>query len=315
MRIKYGVLGLCLCGVIASAETLHFEGQIVPLPIAPIIAPFDGVLAKFPYGFGKTMDKNVVFMQFSSPKLEAEILEAKDSLYALQTVVTQKEQWEQSSEMQLAQQQVAQAEQAWSRACDRAHYSEILLKDGIIARQEAELDRQQCDTQIMQRDWAKQQLETVRAQKVLPPGVRPQIQQLQAHIPDLIKKQRDNVKRSPDKGQLWPRESDAKLWEGMMVQEGQVLGDFIAIQTIQVKFHVDEWDIVRLSPGQAVQVQFHAFPGVSVPAVVKGIDAYPVSDAQNMVYAVSVALPVPTELGDQWRFGMRAQVAIVVPDV
>ena len=96
----------------------------------------------------------------------------------------------------------------------------------------------------------------------------------------------------------------------MVVHEGQILGKFVSVNYFQLQFHADEWDVVRLEVGDTLNVQFYAFPNLQVHAEITDVARSPMPDNNATTYIITAKLPIPPEMADKWRFGMRAQISI-----
>jgi membrane fusion protein, multidrug efflux system len=114
---------------------------------------------------------------------------------------------------------------------------------------------------------------------------------------------RDATVRAPFAGYLARR----LVSRGEYVQVGKPLFELVALDPIEVEFHIAERDSARVAPGQAVQVTVEPYPGESFQGEVTVIS--PVIDPQTRTLRVQARLPNPDS---RLRPGLFARVDLGV---
>ncbi|MBM3564505.1 MAG: efflux RND transporter periplasmic adaptor subunit [Alphaproteobacteria bacterium] len=132
---------------------------------------------------------------------------------------------------------------------------------------------------------------------------RTQSEYLQAKAATAAARQRleDFVLRAPISGMVLRRDGEV----GEVADRKQVLFSIGRPKPLRVTADVDEEDIVRLAPGQAVLVKADAFPERALTGVVAVVT--PKGDPINKSYRVRVSLPDDTPL----LVGMTVEINIV----
>jgi RND family efflux transporter MFP subunit len=100
----------------------------------------------------------------------------------------------------------------------------------------------------------------------------------------------------------------------MSLDEGEVVGALQTIATIAdtnslvVKGDIDEIDVGRVQPGQAVTVTLDAYPGVKMPGKIEKLDPGATQKQGSTVYQATITFTAPADVIS--REGMAANVDV-----
>ena len=304
-------------------SSISLKGTLAPWRTVAVQSPVDGVVAAVRIRVGQEVSQgeSLVTMDISraQDQLRRKRLDFSKALKGVQVL----ENWERGTEMSAARRSFTKAELELESSRTNINKSRFLFEQGLIAASELEDQERQHRGQLLDFEAAKDELESVRAQRSEEEleGARLELQATRLEL-DAMRHQLqgfggeagDADIRAPIAGVvLAPRRSGKDLVEGRQVRGGDTLltiGDFSRLSAV-VK--ADEADITRLRVGQSVTVTGNAFRGLTLRGEVSHVSSQADPKSRGTPkFDVAVTLdPVTPEEAARLRAGMSAKIRIV----
>ena len=304
-------------------SSISLKGTLAPWRTVAVQSPVDGVVAAVRIRVGQEVSQGESLVTMDISRAQAQLrrkrLDFSKALKGVQVL----ENWERGTEMSAARRSFTKAELELESSRTSINKSRFLFEQGLIAAEELEDQERQHRGQLLDFEAAKDELESVRAQRSEEEleGARLELQATRQEL-DAMRGQLqgfggeagDADVRAPIAGVvLAPRRSGKDLVEGRQVRGGDTLltiGDFSRLSAV-VK--ADEADITRLGVGQSVTVTGNAFRGLTLRGEVSHVSSQADPKSRGTPkFDVAVTLdPVTPEEAARLRAGMSAKIRIV----
>ncbi|KFX28406.1 efflux RND transporter periplasmic adaptor subunit [Ralstonia solanacearum] len=298
----------------ASSQPLLLQGALRPVDAVNIAAPVEGVLlAKF-VQFGDTVTAGQKLAQVSDTELRRQLREAEIASIQAQQALSAAQQIESSTEYQAAARRLLAAQNSLASAQRRGREAQMLYEKGIIARTELEAGKQEIDAGQSQVDGARDEIATLRLKRA-PAALRVlelDLENRQLRLEELRAKLKATTMLSPISGVvLYPEPTDGnepsgrkELNAGAAVTPKDVILTVGDTSAFLIKTWVDEEDIRRVAPGQAVRIVLaadgdQAFAGTvqRVSSQAKAADGRGQGGRGTSEFEVQILLKPPADAG------------------
>ncbi|AYB58141.1 efflux RND transporter periplasmic adaptor subunit [Ralstonia solanacearum] len=298
----------------ASSQPLLLQGALRPVDAVNIAAPVEGVLlAKF-VQFGDTVTAGQKLAQVSDTELRRQLREAEIASIQAQQALNAAQQIESSTEYQAAARRLLAAQNSLASAQRRGREAQMLYEKGIIARTELEAGKQEIDAGQSQVDGARDEIATLRLKRT-PAALRVlelDLENRQLRLEELRAKLKATTMLSPISGVvLYPEPTDGnepsgrkELNAGAAVTPKDVILTVGDTSAFLIKTWVDEEDIRRVAPGQAVRIVLaadgdQAFAGTvqRVSSQAKAADGRGQGSRGTSEFEVQILLKPPADAG------------------
>ena len=306
--------------------TLSFVGRLVPRREVRVTSPTAGRVARvrFEYGGRVVADQPLVELDAAEVRrryrsARAEYLDARDRLREL-------ENWENSLEMSRVRRAVARAEMELEARESKLAETALLLDQGIIAASEHAAAERQYNAQRLSHEAAVQDLESARAKADANALLiaRLKLENATARMRELETTLESVTISAPVSGiVLEPgggggeEASSEPLAVGRSVSEGGYLLSIGDLEGLAVAGRIDEVDVVKVRPGQRVEISGDAFPDLDLEGEIARISPQSQRGGAGRVPTFGVTATIDG-LADahreRLRLGMSANVVIVVRD-
>ncbi|MFC0127629.1 efflux RND transporter periplasmic adaptor subunit [Ralstonia solanacearum] len=298
----------------ASSQPLLLQGALRPVDAVNIAAPVEGVLlAKF-VQFGDAVTAGQKLAQVSDTELRRQLREAEIASIQAQQALNTAQQIESSTEYQAATRRLLAAQNSLAAAQRRGREAQMLYEKGIIARTELEAGKQEIDAGQSQVDGARDEIATLRLKRT-PAALRVlelDLENRQLRLEELRAKLKATTMLSPISGVvLYPEPTDGnepsgrkELNAGAAVTPKDVILTVGDTSAFLIKTWVDEEDIRRVAPGQAVHIVLaadsdQAFAGTvqRVSSQAKAADGRGQGSRGTSEFEVQILLKPPADAG------------------
>ncbi|TYZ49621.1 ABC transporter ATP-binding protein [Ralstonia solanacearum] len=311
----------------ASSQPLLLQGVLRPVDAVNIAAPVEGVLlAKF-VQFGDTVTAGQKLAQVSDTELKRQLREAEIASIQAQQALSAAQQIESSTEYQAAARRLLAAQNSLAAAQRRGKEAQMLYDKGIIARTELDAGKQEIDTGQSQVDGARDEIATLRLKRA-PAALRVlelDLENRQLRLEELRAKLKATTLLSPISGVvLYPEPTDGndpsgrkELNAGAAVTPKDVILTVGDTSAFLIKAWVDEEDIRRVAPGQAVRIVLgadsdRAFAGTvqRVSSQARAADGRGQGSRGTAEFEMQILFKPPTDAGRSLRVGSAVNMSL-----
>ncbi|MBX9430752.1 efflux RND transporter periplasmic adaptor subunit [Ralstonia pseudosolanacearum] len=311
----------------ASSQPLLLQGTLRPVDAVNIAAPVEGVLlAKF-VQFGDTVTAGQKLAQVSDTELKRQLREAEIASIQAQQALSAAQQIESSTEYQAAARRLLAAQNSLAAAQRRGKEAQMLYDKGIIARTELDAGKQEIDTGQSQVDGARDEIATLRLKRA-PAALRVlelDLENRQLRLEELRAKLKATTLLSPISGVvLYPEPTDGndpsgrkELNAGAAVTPKDVILTVGDTSAFLIKAWVDEEDIRRVAPGQAVRIVLgadsdRAFAGTvqRVSSQARAADGRGQGSRGTAEFEMQILFKPPAEAGRSLRVGSAVNMSL-----
>lgn len=312
----------------ALRQTTSVVGRIGPGRVMRLLSPASGTVRAVHFRYGQEVEAGARLVDIDM----AETLREYRSLRARYIRTAQQVEtlanWESGREMAAARRRLARANDTLEKQRRRVEQTAYLLGEGVIPAAEHETATEEYERRGEDRAAAMRELEAVRARAG--PDAREmadlEFQNVRDRLDALESVMKAATVRAPVGGIVTPPESsargsgrtrDGRLSEGAAVSGGQALVSIADVGTLSVDGAVEEVEIAKLRPGQAVRVTGDAFPGVQLAGELVEVASHAAGAASGAgaKFAIRARLRAPTpEQRRLLRIGMSVDLHIVIRD-
>ncbi|AXV84422.1 efflux RND transporter periplasmic adaptor subunit [Ralstonia solanacearum] len=311
----------------ASSQPLLLQGVLRPVDAVNITAPVEGVLLSKSVQFGDTVTAGQKLAQVSDTELKRQLREAEIASIQARQALSAAQQIESSTEYQAAARRLLAAQNSLAAAQRRGREAQMLYDKGIIARTELDAGKQEIDTSQSQVDGARDEIATLRLKRSAAALRVLELDQenRQLRLEELRAKLKATTMLSPISGVvLYPEPVDGnepsgrkELNAGAAITPKDVILTVGDTSAFLIKTWVDEEDIRRVAPGQAVRVVLaadsdQAFAGTvqRVSSQAKTVDGRGQSNRSTAEFEVQILLKPPAEAGKSLRVGSAVTMSL-----
>lgn len=261
-----------------TTQTVTAEGPLSPASSVSIAAPFEGRIVHRWVQPGDRVQAGAPLLELDAAELRAELNDAEVAQIRAQQSLAEIQHWATSAEAAGARRQLEAAHNQMETARGRLAETRALLDKGIVARTELEAAMAELDNATQQWHGARDSLAaTLRkgdgdAQRI----ARLEVQARAARVTLLQQRLARATLRAPQAGVVLAPPADASttaagappkdLEPGAFVQARELLLTLGDTSMFLVRAALDEYDVARVTPGQAVQVAL----GAGEPALLRG---------------------------------------------
>ena len=312
----------------ALRQTTSVVGRIGPGRVTRLLSPASGTVRAIHFRYGQEVAAGARLVEIDM----AETLREYRSLRARYIKSTQQVEtlanWETGREMAAARRRLARADDALTKQRRRVEQTAYLLREGVIPAAEHETATEDYERLGEDRAAAARELEAVRARGGTDAREMADLefQNVRDRLDALESVMKAATVRAPVGGIVIPPESSARtsartrngrLGEGVAVSGGQALVSIADVATLSVDGAVEEVEVAKLRPGQAVRVTGDAFPGVELTGELVEVASHAegASSGAGARFAIRAQLRTPTpEQRRLLRIGMSVDLHIVIRD-
>ncbi|WP_247538979.1 efflux RND transporter periplasmic adaptor subunit [Ralstonia pseudosolanacearum] len=311
----------------ASSQPLLLQGALRPVDAVNIAAPVEGVLLAKYVQFGDTVTAGQKLAQVSDTELKRQLREAEIASIQAQQALSAAQQIESSTEYQAAARRLLAAQNSLAAAQRRGKEAQMLYDKGIIARTELDAGKQEIDTGQSQVDGARDEIATLRLKRA-PAALRVlelDLENRQLRLEELRAKLKATTLLSPISGVvLYPEPTDGndpsarkELNAGAAVTPKDVILTVGDTSAFLIKTWVDEEDIRRVAPGQAVRIVLgadsdRAFAGTvqRVSSQARAADGRGQGSRGTAEFEVQILFKPPADAGGSLRVGSAVNMSL-----
>ena len=306
------------------AVRLSFMGTVIPGATVPVMAPFEGVIREKRAGLGDRVQAGETLIVMDTSEIEMRFREAESALLKAQLNADSLSKWETGPEVTRARRTLATAEVALEHAQRQERETKALFDRGIVPRMEYDGAGQQLNSQRLQVEAARQDLEALlergnasnrRLADIELANAKARFDAIRAQIGGSEVKAAATgiLSRPPASGM--PGEA-ARIEPGARLNNGLVLFTIADTQRLLVSAKVDEVDVNRIQINQAVEIDGDAFPGKPMRGRIISVSAEAAqseSIGRNASFDIRAAiLEADEEQRAAIRIGMSARITIEV---
>lgn len=306
------------------AVRLSFMGTVIPGATAPVAAPFEGIIREKRTGIGDRVQAGDTLIVMDTSEVEMRFREAESAQLKAQLNADSLSKWEAGPEVMRARRTLATAETTLENAQRQERETKALFDRGIVARMEYDGATQQLNSQRIQVETARQDLEAVLERGNASNKRLADIELANAKARfDAIKTQigGSEVKAAATGILSRPPASGApgevvRIEPGARVNNGQVLFTIADTQRLLVSAKVDEVDVNRIQINQTVEIDGDAFPGKPMGGRIIAVSAEAAQSdgiGRNASFDIRAAiLEANEEQRAAIRIGMSARITVEV---
>ena len=297
-------------------ETISLVGKLAPWRTVTVTSPFESRVSAMYFQYGQEVREGDLLVEMDTSEVVRKHRAARvayiEALKAFETV----NDWESSSDMAAARRSFTRARMALESQETRLNRSAFLFEQGLIAASEHEETERQYQGQVLDFEAAREDLDAVRAR-----GDQTEVDKAAVELSTAEEELREIEQNlaaarlhAPVSGVVLAAASGGSLEEGQEIASGQALltmGDFSRMAASAM---VDEVDVVRIAPGQAVSVTGNAFRDLQLNGAVTHVSSQPESRGRGTPYFKIVVTLAPLSAGarERVRTGMSTRLTVEV---
>lgn len=306
--------------------TLTVAGTVVPSERVDVVAPFDGVLRRLAFDYGRLVTAGAVLVEMDDFELVQRRREAASAYLKAGQANADLTNWSTGPDASRARRAVTTAELDLKDTDRKLAETRALLDRGLVARGEYESLVQQQRTQAMAAVSTREDLAAAlkRGEGANRRIALMDLETAKARLADLDVQAAGAVVRAPVGGIIVRPPVDKvlggeDLHAGLRVTRGQLLGSIAPAGGLAVAVRLDEADAVRVREGQAVTVTGPGFAGAAARGrivSVAGEASAPDAGAGGPTFAAIARIERLTPAQTRAiRIGMSADLTITTYDV
>ena len=292
-------------------------GRLAPWREVPVTSAADGHVADVLFTYGKRVSRGEALLRLDMEETRLKYLDARLEYEKAKKAAAELDAWESSAEVAGALRAFSKARMAMEGETAALKQSAFLLEEGLIAASLHEDAKRRFESQRLDLEAARQDLEAVRAKggaesrRVAEFDLGKARDQLRAIEETLAN---DTVEAPISGVILEPAGSDVPLVRGREVSKGDpllVIADFDRMTVLAL---VDEVEVTAVRTGQPATVRGDAFPGLELHGTVRHVSSQPrgVQSGAGPRFEVTVGLEdLSDEQRERLRSGMSAHLRIV----
>lgn len=300
-------------------------GNIEPLEIRNLTAPFRGRIAEKRFEYGELVTKDQLLARLDPTDIEVEARNAEAALFRANAELKRLETWAKGPEVARAERALLKARLNFESNERNLREMDQLSKLGIIAQSSLESARQQFETQKADFRAAEEELENVRS-TVTPERItsaRYDVENIRLRHDDLRAKLARTEIRAPFSGiVILPNTrpaagrsggSDGFYEQGMTINQSDILLAIGNLEGVAVKTRADEVDIARIRHSQPVLISGDAFSGLKLAGTIAYVSSQAVATSGRPYFELIARTGRLTDAElNAVRLGMSARVDITV---
>jgi multidrug efflux pump subunit AcrA (membrane-fusion protein)/GAF domain-containing protein len=303
-------------------------GVLEPGANVSVVGPFDGTVGERLFRYGGRVERGEVLLRMDRGEVETRLREARAAEIRARQRVEELRGWATGFEVARARRQVAAAEFELGNLRTRISQSAMLLGRGLIPADEHRTLLQQQRNQELQLQSAQQDLQATlqRGDEQNLRTAELELANAETRAREIENDLRNSEVRAPVSGViLLPPERQGQRAEtieaGSRVSRGQAMFTIGDLESFVVRGQVDEIDVNRVRPGQAVTVTGDAFPDTTLRGQVVSVASQAGGDTPGgggfgrgmPSFGVSVAIrDLTPEQRRMLAVGMSASLSIIV---
>ena len=294
-------------------------GRLVPSRGVTVASATDGHIAEIGFTYGQRVSEGAVLLRLDMDETRLSYLEAQVEYENAKKAIDDLNRWESGAEVAGALRSVSKARMAMEGEAAAMKRSAFLLEEGLIPASQHEDARRRYESQKLDLEAARQDLDAVRAKggedarrvaQVNLDKARNRLSAVEAALAQ------DTV-RAPISGVVQlPATPEEALVRGRTVARGDALLTIADVDRLSVLAPVDEVEVTAIRPGQPVTVRGDAFSGLALRGAVSRVSRQPraskATGNEVPLFDVTVRLD---KLGEaqrgRLRIGMSAHLHIV----
>ncbi len=304
--------------------SVSFTGTIVPGDGIGITAPFDGTVKSVGFAYGERVTPGQVLVELDVSELEQRRNEAESAYLKASQNAADIDNWASGPEVSRARRAAASATFELGDTERKMQETKALLDRGLVARSEYDGLVQQLRTQRLSLAAARDDLGVAlrRGEGANRRVATLELENTRARLARLNAEFAAAVVRASDAGiivrppSVRPDVTDSGIHVGLRLSQGQLIGTIARSGGLAVSFRLDEADVNRLKPGQAVTITGPGFNGFALTGKIIGI-AGEASSAEGAAggkasFTATARLdPLTADQALQVRIGMSASIAVI----
>ena len=305
-------------------STIALFGRVAPQREVHVATPVDGKVAETHFQYGERVDAGQLLVNLDITDVERELRQAQAEGIRAERQFEAVKNWASNPEAARMRRELSKAKLTLDNQQSRVEQSALLLEQGIVAAVEHEAAQRQyrsqtLDYESLQEDYAavlaKGDEEAQRVAQLERDNARVRV----ANLEDVLAKATIHapiagVVLEPGAG---GRDAGKVLGKGQVVSHGERLLTIGDVDGLAVTGWVDEVDVTRVRPDQAVTIRGDAFPELELAGSVARVSrqARPGSRTATPTFEIVAAIdPLAAAARGRLRLGMSARIEVVVQD-
>ncbi|MBL9199861.1 MAG: GAF domain-containing protein [Opitutaceae bacterium] len=300
-------------------------GNIEPLEIRNLTAPFRGRIAEKRFEYGELVTKDQLLAKLDATEVEVDFRNTEAAHFRAAAELSRLENWSKGPEVARAERALAKARLNFEANERNLREMDALFKLGIIAQASLDSARQQFATQEADFRAAEDELALVRAAATAErvTSARYDVENIRLRLVDLKAKLARTEIRAPFSGIVIlpstrpaagrPSGFDGFYEQGMTINQSDILLAIGNLEGVAVKTRADEVDIARIRHEQPVIISGDAFSGLKLAGKIAYVSSQAVV-AGGRPYFELIAKTGQLSAAElaTVRLGMSARVDITV---
>ena len=292
-------------------------GRLVPSREVAVASATDGHIAEIGFAYGQRVSQGKVLLRLDMDETRLKRLEARVEYENAKKAMDDLATWQSSAEVASALRSLSKARMSMEGEAAALKRSAFLLREGLIPASQHEDARRRFESQKLDLEAARQDLDAVRAKggEDAKRVAMVKLDKTRSRLRAVEKALARDTVRAPISGVVqMPVKPEDTLVRGQNVKRGDELLTIADVDRLAVLAPVDEVAVAAIRPGQRVAVQGDAFPGLALRGAVSHVSQQPRAHKPGKVplFDVTVQLDRLSEAQrERLRIGMSAHLHIV----
>lgn len=309
------------------SQSITLAGHIAPGRVENIPAPFTSTVKKISFTYNESVARDDVLLELDTSEIQIQLWDAESAYLLAKQNYEKILNWEDSTEVQSARQQIGAAQEALRAAQKKMRETKMLYDKGIVSGNEYDSNVESFHNQQRALKTSKANLRAVleKGNQENTERTRLQLESAREKRDGLKRKIAQSVIRAPFDGVVvmpylaagsGAGDSGARrLLLGSRINAGDPLLGTANLETYSVETRVDEIEISKLQIDQPVAITGEAFPGLTLEGRVSRISQEAEANQNSSSLAsfkvwVTVSRLTPDQRR-QLRIGMTAHMNII----
>ncbi|MDK2595602.1 efflux RND transporter periplasmic adaptor subunit [Pseudoalteromonas obscura] len=263
-------------------DFLHLSGNLQPLSWVKVNAPLDAAIEHVNFQYGDTVHQGQLLLELDQSSIQLAHRDATAAYFQSLKELERLKNWSNSIEVKNAKRAVVRANKALQLAKERHASTSSLFQKGIVARTELDSDWRTVSEAEVTLAMAQ---ESLIAQRSVASDVQLKIAQLSLQNAEqkmqslALQVDQANI-HSPVQGIILPATSKQEkqpskggIYSGAQVAKNEPLVMIADMSGVSIDSQVNEVDLLKIKPGQSVDVRIEALNDLSLSGVIHYVDA------------------------------------------
>ncbi|ESP90612.1 efflux RND transporter periplasmic adaptor subunit [Pseudoalteromonas luteoviolacea] len=305
-------------------DFLHLSGNLQPLSWVKVNAPLDAAIEHVNFQYGDTVQQGQLLLELDQSTIQLAYRDATAAYFQSLKEFERLKNWSNSIEVKNAKRAVVRANKALQLAKERHASTNSLFQKGIVAKTELDSDWRAVSEAEVTLTMAQ---ESLIAQQSVASDVQLKIAQLslqnaEQKMQSLAQQVEQANIHSPVQGIVLPATSKqekpsfkGEIYSGAQVVKNEPLVMIADMSGVSIDSQVNEVDLLKIKPGQSVDVRIEALNDLSLSGVIHYVDARARASkgSRSRVFNIQIQVKQLTEQQRSLiRIGMSVDTRVLI---